>query len=124
MNVPKSTWPWRPGGVSKRTATSTGSRGRAVPTYSRTRPYPPAYPAARTSSNRRCADSRGNSRSRTSIIALYGSSLCFRLRRGAGLASPAVRSRSNCPVALQWWIVRRLIPKRLDSSAFDTPWSR
>ena len=38
--------------------------------------------------------------------------------------SPAARSRSNCPVAIQWWIVRRLIPKRLNSSAFDTPWSR
>ena len=54
-------------------------------------------------------------------MGLYGSSLRLRRFRGAGSVAPAARSRSSCPVAIQWWIVRRLTPKRLDNSDFDTP---
>ena len=82
------------------------------------------YPAARTSSNRRCADSFGNSPRRASMIPLYGSSRCGPRGRDAYRVRPEDRSRSSWPVSIHSWIVLRLTPNRLDNSAFDTPCSR
>ena len=69
----------------------------------------------------RCAVSRGNSASRSSMIPLYGSSLCGRRGLGEYRASPTARSRPSSPASIQAWIVLRLTPNRLDSSAFETP---
>ena len=81
-------------------------------------------PAARTSSNSRCTDNRGNSASRASMIPLYGSSLYARCDRGEYRVPPAARSRSRSPDGIHLLLVRRLTPKHRDSSAFDTPRSR
>ena len=55
---------------------------------------------------------------------VYASSLCARRGRDQYGVPPAARSRSSSPDATQPRIVRRLTPKRRDSSAFDTPRSR